>query len=84
MPIISMNNHMPPETYPHPPGSPAAVQDGCTCPQMDNHRGQGNGYVDSEGAPMYWYDLACPLHGNLESVPPETLCYKATAMEAEK
>lgn len=38
------------------PGSPDAVKQGCTCPRIDNHHGDGrNG--------KFIRDLACPLHG---------------------
>ena len=43
------------------PGSPDAVQRGCTCPVLDNHHGAGMG---SDGERYgWWQDSACPLHG---------------------
>lgn len=48
------------------PGSPAAIEQGCTCPRMDN--GHGRGYMggailDDEGSPLFVMDGDCPLHG---------------------
>jgi len=43
------------------PGSPEAVQQGCMCPVMDNHNGEGrpsDGYDKS-----FWINYACPIHG---------------------
>ena len=43
------------------PGSPAAVDKGCTCPVMDN--GHGRGYM-GDGERFGWVvDDSCPLHG---------------------
>lgn len=44
-----------------PPGSPAAVAAGCTCPVMDNRHGAGLRIV---GATYFWREEACPLHGS--------------------
>lgn len=41
------------------PGSPAAVEQGCTCPRMDNANGWGAWGM--KGA--YWITEDCPLHG---------------------
>ena len=46
------------------PGSPYAVKKGCLCPIMDNNQGKGSGYTTKNGAPVFWYNLDCPLHGN--------------------
>lgn len=43
---------------PPPPGSDAAIQQGCTCPIMDNAHGRG--YMGVPG--IYVYSGACPLH----------------------
>lgn len=60
------------------PGSPDAVAHGCTCPVMDNGNGAGCGYTSelAPGEPLYWFDFGCPLHGNNESIAPETRCYE--------
>lgn len=46
------------------PGSKAAIEQGCKCPQMDNNWGAGIGWV-VDGEPMFCYNLECPLHGHL-------------------
>lgn len=48
------------------PGSAEAVARGCTCAQLDNHRGRGawGGVVrDVNGDPIFWISPGCPLHG---------------------
>lgn len=42
------------------PGSDKAIEAGCICPVMDNHRGQG-----AYGTPEYgfWITEGCPVHG---------------------
>lgn len=50
----------------NPPGSPAAVALGCTCPQAENNFGRGrtkNGKFEKDFAA----DPFCPFHG-LEAV----------------
>lgn len=42
------------------PGSEKAIEEGCTCPVMDNHYGRGEVY---EGQVVYWINEDCPLHG---------------------
>lgn len=52
------------------PGSKEAIQNGCTCPVMDNHHGQGIPMRHPEtGEPSYafWMDNTCPLHGTDKS-----------------
>lgn len=44
------------------PGSAEAVQQGCTCPVIDNHYGKGVP-VGKGGAPLFWHSENCPLHG---------------------
>jgi hypothetical protein len=44
------------------PGSPEAVDQGCTCPIMDNAYGQG---IDGS----FWLTDDCPLHGFDEIFP---------------
>ena len=41
------------------PGSVAAVQQGCTCPIMDN--AHGIGYMGKSG--VFVMNAGCPLHG---------------------
>lgn len=41
------------------PGSPAAIEQGCTCPVIDNHYGEGMPYRDG---PRFWTDSNCPIH----------------------
>lgn len=36
---------------------------GCRCAVLDNGHGRGSGYTDSDGAPLFWVDATCPLHG---------------------
>lgn len=43
---------------PPPPGSDAAIKQGCTCPVSDNHYGRG--YMGVAG--VYVYSGDCPLH----------------------
>ena len=40
------------------PGSDEAVEQGCTCPRMDN--GYGKGYMGMEG--VFVYTENCPVH----------------------
>lgn len=47
-----------------PPGSDLAVENGCTCPVIDNARGAGAG-TGTDGQPMFWYSADCKLHGHL-------------------
>lgn len=46
------------------PGSPVAVEKGCTCPVMDNNNGKGF-MINGEG-PMFWMQGDCPFHGYVE------------------
>lgn len=39
------------------PGSPEAIERGCTCPVLDNNHGRGRG----DG--QFWVRQDCPLHG---------------------
>ena len=44
------------------PGSPGAVERGCTCPQAENNFGRGrtkNGVIDKS----FTADPRCPIHG---------------------
>ena len=54
-----------------PPGSAAAVMQGCTCAVWINRRGQGAYTVRYAGPPEriernYWMSGDCPLHGKGE------------------
>lgn len=49
------------------PGSDEAIAQGCKCPILDNARGKGSGYVNSEGSPQFWINADCPLHGTPEA-----------------
>lgn len=46
------------------PGSPEAVEKGCTCPILDNGYGRGTPY---RGEVEFWISGDCPLH----AVPPK-------------
>ena len=46
-----------------PPGSPEAVEHGCTCPVFDNCKGRGCGLTDKDGKPLYYINEKCQLHG---------------------
>lgn len=50
------------------PGSVEAVAHGCTCPVMDNRRGQGAGQI-GEPFPgtVWWINGDCPLHAPQET-----------------
>lgn len=68
--------------HPHPPGSKESLKDGCTCPVMDNHNGEGSGYFESDGSPVFWFNYECPLHGELPDIAPDTIlakCFKPSA-----
>lgn len=43
------------------PGSPAAISQGCLCPIMDNH--QGNGRPSGDGTYVFIHSGSCPMHG---------------------
>ncbi len=62
--------------YPFPPGHPQAVADGCTCPATLNANGNGIGYVDADGYPLYMFDLDCPLHKEAMEMRPDELCFE--------
>jgi hypothetical protein len=42
------------------PGSKEAQDQGCLCPVIDNH--YGNGFPDGNGGVNFWYSGDCPLH----------------------
>lgn len=43
------------------PGSQEAMDQGCTCPVLDNNYGAGMPNRDNNT--MFWYNSDCPLHG---------------------
>jgi hypothetical protein len=43
------------------PGSPAAIKIGCTCPVLDNARGEG---IDNG---LFWMNRKCPVHGTKQT-----------------
>jgi hypothetical protein len=47
------------------PGSKESIDQGCTCPVMDNHHGKGRPVTGPDGKmeTAFWVDAACPLHG---------------------
>jgi hypothetical protein len=49
------------------PGTEEAIQQGCTCPVMDNHYGQGR--PNGQGGVEFWYNENCLIHGfkNIEN-----------------
>lgn len=52
------------------PGSPYAVEHGCTCPIVDNANGAGayGGAAKGEdGQPLFWLNETCPLHGKADA-----------------
>lgn len=40
------------------PGSDTAIEQGCTCPVLDN--GHGNGYLGQSG--VFWISEDCQIH----------------------
>lgn len=43
------------------PGSKDAIEDGCTCPVLDN--GHGAGHLGDGEKYGWWKNADCPLHG---------------------
>lgn len=41
------------------PGSDAAIRQGCTCPVLDNHHGEG---FPMDGEVCFWHTQGCPVH----------------------
>jgi len=52
---------MPDKVKPNP-GSAEAVEQGCTCPVIDNCYGEGIP-MGKDGSPLFWHSENCPLHG---------------------
>ena len=44
------------------PGTPEALDLGCTCPVLDNH--YGDGFVVN-GERIWWRNAECPLHSKM-------------------
>jgi hypothetical protein len=49
------------------PGSDEAIEQGCTCPVLDNAHGRGylGGMRSPEGNPLFVMSADCPLHGGV-------------------
>lgn len=43
------------------PGSPEAIDAGCTCPRMDNANGRG---IPTRYGTLFYYASNCPLHNH--------------------
>lgn len=69
--------------YEHPLGHPQAVADGCTCPVLDNAHGQGCGYVDAAGYPLFIFNEDCKLHGEAPGMHPDEICYQLPVKDSE-
>ena len=52
------------------PGSQEAIEQGCTCPVIDNHYGEG-AYNDEQGNPLFWMNDDCPVHGGVNNDQPD-------------
>jgi hypothetical protein len=47
------------------PGSSEAVEQGCSCPVMDNRRGKGiPASGNGESWTAFWINAECPMHGH--------------------
>ncbi len=44
------------------PGSKEAIEQGCTCPVLDNCHGNGVYYDTATNMPVFWLTEGCPLH----------------------
>lgn len=67
--VTNLNDRRPPlDPAALNPGSPRAVQEGCTCAVIDNH--YGNGYCVIGGQPQFWVDYDCDLHGKTAGLEP--------------
>ncbi|MCP3686208.1 MAG: hypothetical protein GY861_26475 [bacterium] len=45
------------------PGTQEAIDQGCTCPVMDNHHGAG---IPMGGETVFWHTKGCPIHCPVE------------------
>ena len=51
------------------PGSPEALDRGCTCAVLDNHGGNGE-WLPGHDTPLFWITDGCPLHdGRVANAP---------------
>lgn len=48
------------------PGTPEAIEQGCTCPVFDNCHGAG---VEINGERCWWITEGCPLHSVVSKAP---------------
>lgn len=44
------------------PGSDDAINQGCTCPVIDNRHGKGIDDPQAAKSPLFWITMGCPLH----------------------
>ncbi len=42
------------------PGSKEAIEQGCLCPVVDNHKGKG--ILQPDETILFWYTSNCPVH----------------------
>lgn len=71
-PHAALNRHLHGDGDAAKPGSAAAIQQGCTCPILDNAHGQG--YMGKPG--VFVMNAGCPLHAPTHTdmmVTPESL-----------
>ena len=47
-----------------PPGSNEALDQGCTCPVLDNNHGRGSYLKNKDGETLFWKTSDCPIHGD--------------------
>jgi hypothetical protein len=50
------------------PGSEEALKQGCLCPVMDNHYGEG---IQLQDETLFYVTQGCPLHGAINAVKPK-------------
>ena len=48
------------------PGSTEAIEEGCTCPVLDNCHGKGIPMTEHDEDMAFWITAGCPLHGIAE------------------
>lgn len=58
------------DSWPPNPGSDEALDQGCTCPVMDNGHGRGY-YTDPDGVIQFVISCDCPIHGLKEELEKE-------------
>lgn len=56
------------DVMPPNPGSPEALDRGCTCAVIDNCHGRG---FKLRGETVFWISAGCPLHGRRLETPEE-------------